>query len=179
MSESERRLLRDLRNAGAAGIAASRVGTNRKTTVEALETCGAVRWLAASRGSRLLIIDAEAFERYAQSRFPLGLEYSLDGIDDRASAVAIAGNAKMAKAASCEGLFVRSTKPNIKVVSRDGRVVVPVSELTKIAGGAAILLDDAHDWMFAGSIVVVENAEAFGDTTASCRTSIWLCSRSA
>lgn len=161
MSEAERRLLRDLRDAGASGIVASRVGPSRKTTVEALETCGAVRWSSAGRGSRLFISDADAFDRFAQSRFPLGLDYSLDEIDDRASAVAIAGNAKAAKAANCEGLFVRSTKPNMKVVSRDGRVVVPVSDLTATAGGAALLLDDAHEWMFAGSIAVVENAETF------------------
>lgn len=161
MSETERRLLRDLRNAGTAGIVASRVGPSRKTTVEALETCGAIRWSSAGRGSRLCISDADAFDRFAQSRFPLGLDYSLNGLDDRASAVAIAGNAKAVRAAGCEGLFVRSTKPNIKVVSRDGRVVVPVSDLTASAGGAALLLDDTHGWMFAGSVAVVENAETF------------------
>lgn len=161
MSEADRRLLRELRNAGATGIAASRVGPGRKTMVEALETCGAVRWLAAGRGSRLLINDAAAFERFAQNRFPLGLDYSLNGVEDRASAVAIAGDAKIAKAANCEGLFVRSTRPGTHIISCDERVGVPVFDLTATAGGAAILLDDVHHWKFAGSIAVIENAETF------------------
>lgn len=161
MSETERRLLRDLRNAGAAGIVASRIGPSRRDTVEALETCGAVQWSATGRGARLLIRDALAFDRFAKSRYPLGLDYSLDEIEDRASAVAVAGNAKLAKAARCEGLFARSTRPGTTVRSRDERVTIPVSDLTAASGGAALLLDDEHQWTFTGSIAVIENAEAF------------------
>lgn len=161
MSEAERRFLRDLRDAAATGIAASRIGHRCKATVQALETCGAARWLAAGRGSRFVISDADAFDRFIVRRYPLGLDYDLEGITDRASAVAVVGDAKAVRTGRCEGLFVRSMKPGTAVVSRDERVTIPVYDLTTTAGGAAVLLDDEHGWIVSGRVAVIENSEAF------------------
>ena len=73
----------------------------------------------------------------------------------------MSGDAKRAARGACEGVFVRSTRPGANVLSADGKTAIPVSELTASAGGAALLLDDDHAWSFAGTVALIESAEAF------------------
>ncbi|MEX2671414.1 MAG: Wadjet anti-phage system protein JetD domain-containing protein [Phycisphaeraceae bacterium] len=56
---------------------------------------------------------------------------------------------------------MRSTRPGVVVRAAEDGSTVPVADLTRLAGGAALLLDDERTWQFAGTVAVVENAEAF------------------
>lgn len=161
MSQTERRLLRELRTAGSDGLPRSRVPRTCKGLMQELVTCGAVQKHSAGRGVRFRVVDTSAFQACADRHFPLGLDDPGELIDSRASAVLLAGDAKASHRCDCEGVFVRSTRPGTVVQSVDGRVTVPVAELTRDAGGAALLLDDEHAWRFQGRVAVIENAEAF------------------
>lgn len=161
MSQAERRFLRALRSAGPHGLPRSRVRPGCKPVVQELLTCQAVRWCPAGRGQVLQIIHQEAFDAVVERRFPLGLDEPTIPITDRSSAVLAAGDAKQIARGACQGIFVRSTRPGATVRSADGEASVPVADLTRAAGGAALLLDDEHAWRFAGTVAVIENAEAF------------------
>jgi len=161
MSQAARRLLRELLIAGPEGVPRSRVPCTCEGLVNELVTCGAVRKHTASRGVLIRIVDKSAFQACADRHFPMGLDDPIGSIDSRASAVLLTGDAKAASRCDCEGLFVRSTRPGTVVHSVDGLLSVPVAELTKDAGGAALLLDDDHAWRLQGRVAVIENAEAF------------------
>ncbi len=55
---------------------------------------------------------------------------------------------------------MRSVKSGISILAGDAKAV-PVTDLTRLAGGAALLLSDELRWAFSGTVAVIENAEAF------------------
>jgi hypothetical protein len=85
---------------------------------------------------------------------------NLDEIDDRCAAVTAFGDAKALRRGPYEGVFIRSVKQDARIVAEDG-AVIPVAELTRIAGGTALLLSDELKWSFTGTVMVIENTEAF------------------
>lgn len=160
MSQSKRRFLQQLLDAGDAGLPASAVPAGCAGLLEELRTCGAAMTRPAGRGSVVNVDNASAFERFVQSRFPLGLRPPEDEVADRAAGVRLHGDAKAAKRGAFEGVFIRSAVAGIRLVSNDG-VELPVSDLTTNGGGAALVLGKGREWTFQGNIAVIENAEAF------------------
>ena len=92
---------------------------------------------------------------------PDGLFVEIDDLQDRAASVMALGDAKAIRCGPCQGVFLRSTKPNVCVSSIDGALNVPVDKMTAIAGGAAILLENDKFWTCEGLVATVENEEAF------------------
>jgi hypothetical protein len=161
MNETERRVLDALDKAESKGVAYSTIPKSANNLVQQLETARAVQWQNSGRGRKLVILNRDAFEAFAQSKFPLGLSSPDSPIPDRSSAVRLTGNAKRAKRGSCHGVFLRSSCPGCVITSTKNHNQIPIYDLTQIAGGAALLLDDNSSWSFTGSIAIVENAEAF------------------
>jgi len=161
MNQSARRLLRDLKERGAEGVPRSRLSRACDSLVQELRTCHAVQWRPSGHGQVLSVMHPEALDAVVKRYFPLGLDDPLDEIVDRATAVLVGGDAKLARSGASEGVFLRSNRDATIVSTVDGVHQVPVAELTRVAGGAAILLDDSRDWTFTGTVAVIENAEAF------------------
>lgn len=160
MSQAERGFLKELRQAGYSGVRRSRISRGCQAIVEQLLTCNAVRWRPSGRGRVLQVIDEGALEAIIEQRYPLGLD-DPQPAHDRASAVWGTGDAKRAARGACEGIFMRSTRPGVVLRAAEDGSTIPVTDLTRVAGGAALLLDDERTWQFAGTVAVVENAEAF------------------
>lgn len=160
MSLSQRRFLRQLGVAGGAGLPASEVPAGCSSLLRELHTCGAAANRSSGRGVVVYVSNVAAFDLFVQTKYPLGVDASLDDVEDRASGVRLFADAKAAQRGRMEGLFVRSTSPGVRLVSERG-AELPVAELTAIAGGAAILLGGDRHWSFRGVVAVIENAEAF------------------
>lgn len=161
MSQAVRRLLGELQGRGDEGVPRSRVPRTCESLVQELQTCNAVRWRPAGSGQVLCVVNPEAMSAVVDRHFPLGLEDALDAIVDRATSVLTAGDAKLASRGACEGVFIRSTRSSARLRSADSTTEVPVADLTRAAGGAAVLLEDDRGWSFDGTVAVIENAEAF------------------
>lgn len=160
MSQSQRRFLRLLRNAGDRGVPASDVPSGCAGILADLETCGAVGHRAAGRGNVVCITNVDAFELFVGCHFPLGLEAAAEDAVDRVAGVRLFGDAKVARRGRWEGVFIRSTKPGTELVSNEGQRL-PVAELTALGGGTAIALGGARRWSCRGVVAIIENAEAF------------------
>lgn len=160
MSQSLRRFLRQLAEAGDTGLAVSAVPSGCARLLADLHTCGAVFSRPAGRGSVVQIANRAAFSLFVESRFPLGLAHSPQDAVDRTTGVRLFADAKAARRGAFEGVFVRSVVPGTRLLSDDG-VELPVADLTNAGGGAAIVLGGSRGWSFRGVVAVIENAEAF------------------
>jgi hypothetical protein len=109
----------------------------------------------------LCIRSAEAFRQFVAARLPQGLDVTVAEIPDRATAIVMLADAKAIRAGVGQGLFVRSTKPGVEIRAAEADVSIPVSDLTSQAGGIGVQLSPTRTWEFAGTVAVVENADAF------------------
>ena len=159
MSQSQRRFVRQLRLAGVEGMRKSEVPSGCSGLLQELQTCGAAGERPSGRGSVVFVSNAEAFDLFVTSRYPLGLDHDLDDVEDRASGVQLFADAKAARRGRFEGLFVRSISPGAMLVAGDD--TLRVGEITAAAGGAALRLGEGRAWSFEGVVAVIENAEAF------------------
>jgi len=162
MGDVQRALLRRLRDAGPDGVPTSAIARRCAPLVKQLETCGAMeKRLGKGRGFRLHLRDLAAFARLVESQYPAGLDVADEDLIDRASAVALLGDAKAVRQGSHQGVFVRSAKRDVVIERVDTGVQLPIGELTVTGGGAAIVLAAGIEWRFAGVVAVIENAETF------------------
>lgn len=167
MRDWEIEFLRRLRDASSDGIVQSQIAKRCRDLVESLQACGAAGYLPspAGRGLRFRIQNESAFERFVQSRCPSGLNIDNVSLESRADGVAHFGDAKAFSHSIAEGVFLRATKPNIVLRCEPSGSDLSVSDLTSIAGCAAIKIADrsssTSQWSFTGSIAVIENADAF------------------
>ena len=160
MSQVERRFLRRLRDSEDHSVLLTSVARGCQGILESMETCGAVQRRLIKRARRVEIRCQATFNKFVDSRFPLGIDAKLNEVFDRAGAVIAFGDAKAINRGSEEGIFVRTAKPGIVIRSTDG-VEVPVGALSKDAGGAALSLTKDRDWAFSGTVAVIENVEPF------------------
>ncbi len=160
MSQSQRKFLRHLRDTAHRGVPASDIPSGCVGLLTELETCGAVGRRAAGRGDVVCIINRDAFELFIGRHFPLGLDALTAQAIDRVTGVQLLADAKAARRGRWEGVFVRSTKPGVELISNEGDRL-PVADVTALSGGAAIALGGPRRWGFQGVVAIIENAEAF------------------
>lgn len=160
MSQVERRFLQKLRDSEDHSVLLTSVASGCQGILESMETCGAVQRRFIKRARRVEIRCLATFNKFLESRFPLGIDAKLNEVFDRAGAVIAFGNAKAIKRGSEEGIFVRTAKPEIVICSTDG-AKIPVGVLSKDAGGAALSLTKDREWTFCGTVAVIENVEPF------------------
>ncbi len=164
VNEIQRRFLRRLRDAQTQGLQRSSIPKSCDDLIESLQTCGAVEYSRgrSGRGIVLRVAGEQAFHQFVAARLPPGgLDVDVTTIPDRATAVAMLGDAKVIRHSIGQGLFVRSVKPDVEIRSADSEVSISVSQLTAEAGGAGVTLSSEKRWGFVGDIAVVENADAF------------------
>ena len=161
MNRTALKFLKSLRDAPPEGMPWSALPISCTNLLLQLQTCGAVQIVPGVQGKRLRLANAEAFEKIVRTATPQGLE-SLDSLlSSRADAVDQFGDAKAIRAGNVQGIFIRSIKPNIFIRRAGSSEAVDVTAMTRIAGGAALMLRDGIEWTFAGTIATIENEEAF------------------
>lgn len=163
MNETQRRFLRNLRDAQPNGLRRSSVPATCADLIKSLQTCRAVEYVPApsGRGVVLLITDLATFLRYVGAHCPCGLDVDIHAIADRAEAVYQLADAKAIRQGTVQGIFVRSTKPGVVIRSIDGEVSIDISEATARGGGTGIQLSASKQWSFSGHVVVVGNEPTF------------------
>ncbi|MGE3241675.1 MAG: Wadjet anti-phage system protein JetD domain-containing protein [Pirellulales bacterium] len=163
MREAEIRLLRSLQDSLLDGVQRSKIAKSCSGLVDELRTCGAVDFGPAKcgRGVALYVANEKALERFIKARLPGGADIDRSAITERAAAVVLRADAKAVRKSVGQGIFVRSTKTDCIFRSADGQVEVPVGRLSCDTGGAAIQLSTDRIWTFTGTVVVIENADAF------------------
>ena len=159
MNPAIHRFLQRLRASSSAGIVESQCPQCAKAILPALLDCGAVRRVLTGRAVRICVANEEAMAAFLGDRLPLGLEIPDTEPTSRSEAVRLHGNAKACQTSAAKGVFVRSLKPGVQFTS--GRGVLPIYELTVLAGGAAVAIEEPNPWCFAGQVALVENEEAF------------------
>jgi hypothetical protein len=161
MNRTALKFLKSLRDAPPEGIPWSALPISCTNLLSRLQTCGAVQIVPGVQGKRLRVANADAFAKIVRTATPQGLE-SLDSLLlSRADAVDQIGDAKAIRAGNVQGIFIRSIKPNIFIRRAGSSEAVDVTAMTRIAGGAALMLRDGMEWSFAGTIATIENEEAF------------------
>lgn len=161
MNLTSLRFLKNLRDAPAEGFPCSRLPRTCQNLLTRLQTCGAVQIVPGQQGKRLRIANAEAFANVVRTSSPNGLDALDSSPLSRTEAVAQFGDAKAVRAGNVQGIFVRTSQPNI-VLRRDGMIgAVDVTALTSSAGGAGLLLNDEMHWEFSGTVATIENEEVF------------------
>lgn len=156
----ERRFLARLAKAGERGIAESSVPKTCLPMLKQLEGCACVRRIQGVRGARFVVHRFDVLAKFDGATNPLGITPDAEPPSSRADAALRFGDAKAASTSDCLGVFVRSIKPGVTVTSAAG--TLHVSDLTKVGGGAALLLHSELQWTCSGNFVaLIENAEAF------------------
>ena len=161
MNRTALKFLKSLRDAPPEGIPWSALPISCKNLLSRLQTCGAVQIVPGVQGKRLRVANAEAFSKIIRTASPHGLDSLNTTPLSRADAVDQFGDAKAIGAGNVQGIFIRSIKPNILMRRSGTSEPLDVTALTRIAGGAALMLSDGTDWTFSGTIATIENEEAF------------------
>jgi hypothetical protein len=161
MNRTELKFLKSLHDAPAEGLPWSRLPVSCQDLLTRLCTCGAVQVVPGRQGKRLRVANAEAFARIVHNSSPQGLDALLSTPTCRATAVEQFGDAKAVASGNVQGVFVRTSKPNVSMQRMGTSDMIDVTALTRLAGGAAIMLGADMDWGFSGTVATIENEEAF------------------
>lgn len=110
-------------------------------------------------GRRIVLRHSDGLSAFIQRNYPSGLERTLnEEFPPKSIAVAYARDAKKAGRADAEVLCLRAF--GNAVLIKDG-YRLPLAEWCRIAGVAAIQIDDRLSLEISGKIAVVENMEVF------------------
>jgi hypothetical protein len=126
-----------------------------------LET-GALGFERSGPGRAIAVRRRAAVEALAREGYPRGLDPVVDraGAMPRAEAVAAWRNAKRAGCAAVEPVLLRAFRAASLFRDADG-TEVDLLALTRLAGVAAVTLQDPAEWRFSGRLGVAENLEFF------------------
>lgn len=133
-------------------------GANKQYLRPLLET-GVLVEERKGRGLAIVVNNDKALDVFIKKHFPHGLEPGHTDTVTRSQAVSYWRNSKHGDLTS-EPVFINAKKG--QVLTQDSKVL-PVGQLTEIAGMASFLLGEDSDnyWQFDGTIALVENYEVF------------------
>ncbi len=140
-------------------IPASRLRAQKtRNLFQPLLDSGIVVLERSGAGQRYRLCNPEGLEIFIKSQFPNGLEPPTpSSIVPRNRAVQYTKDAHRSKSSHLP-LFIRGF--NGAQLNWNERTL-PVAELTILAGGAGLCIDQNSRWSFSGTIVTVENSEVF------------------
>lgn len=109
------------------------------------------------RGRRVHVADPEALARWIRDHYPEGL-HAPAGVLTRADAVRLRRSAKAAGASEVSGVLLRGFNG---AVLAGPAGTLDVAALTRLAGCVGLAITDDCRWQFRGTLVTVENEDAF------------------
>lgn len=140
-------------------LPASILSRGDRERLQPLFDCGVLDEERSGNGKRILLRNNEALIAFINRNYPSGLDGTLDDeLPPRSAAVAKFRDAKKAIRTNADLLFLRGFGDTVLV--RDGHSL-PLGEWSRIAGVAAVRLDESISWKFNGKIAIVENLEVF------------------
>lgn len=157
MSKQHAQILIKLHKFGS--VAASQLSNASKQYLRPLLETEVLVEEKKGRGLAILVNNYKALDAFIKKDFPHGLEPGHTDTVTRSQAVSYWRNSKHGDLTS-EPVFINAKKG--QVLTKDSKVL-PIGQLTEIAGMATFLLGEDSDnyWQFDGTIAIVENYEVF------------------
>jgi len=139
----------------------SSVSSRQRDQLQSLRETGVVTVERSGRGRRLVVQNREMVQRFAERKYPAGLDAAreADG-EDTLPASDAAFHFRDAKRGAAGGEVVLFRGRSEAEISRNG-TAIPIGELTHTAGVGAALLEENTTLEVDLPLAVVENQEAF------------------
>jgi hypothetical protein len=138
-------------------IASSRLTERDRSRLQSLFETGVLEVVRRGAGKVVVVKNRNAFDAFILQYYPSGLKGRAGSSTPRSQAVAELRDSKKARETGQPIVLLRGFN-NCEL--RSGTEVLPVAELTELAGVAAFHLG-AREWKYTGILAVVENFEVF------------------
>lgn len=136
---------------------ASRLTQRDNIRLQSLFDAGVLAKERSGAGKKAVVKNQEALSAFVMKNYPSGLEGRQEVLTPRSRAVAELRDSKRARETGPLMVLLRGFG---NCALRAGEEVLPVAHWTKLAGVAALRLDD-RQWQFSGVLAIVENLEVF------------------
>jgi hypothetical protein len=138
-------------------LASSRLTERDRSRLRSLFETGVLEVARSGAGKTVVVKNRDAFDAFILQNYPSGLEGRAESSTPRSKAVAELRDSKKARETGQPIVLLRGFD-NCEL--RSGTEVLPVAELTELAGVVAFHLG-AREWEYTGLLAVVENLEVF------------------
>ncbi len=138
-------------------LASSRLTERDRSRLQSLFATGVLEVVRSGAGKTVVVQNRDAFDTFILRNYPSGLEGREEAATPRSKAVAELRDSKKARATGPLVVLLRGFG-NCHL--RSGTEVLPVADLTELAGVAALHLG-GKEWKYTGVLAVVENLEVF------------------
>lgn len=138
-------------------LASSRLTERDCSRLRSLFETGVLEVTRSGAGKKVVVKNRDALDAFILRNYPSGLEGRGKSSTPRSKAVAELRDSKKARETGPLTVLLRGVD-NCEL--RSGTKVLPVAELTELAGVAALHLGD-REWEYTGVLAVVENLEVF------------------
>ena len=139
-------------------LAATQLTKRERDRLLSLFEIGALVEERSGGGKKIIMKNPEALHSFISHNYPSGLKgKTFEEIGPRGKAVAEFRDSKKAREPLPSTILLRGYD-NCEL--RSGKGVLPVAELTELAGVASLFLG-SKEWSWAGKLAVIENLEVF------------------
>ncbi|MBU0960259.1 MAG: hypothetical protein KKH60_01945 [Proteobacteria bacterium] len=138
-------------------LASSRLTERDRSRLQSLFETGVLEVMRSGAGKTVMLKNRDAFDTFILRTYPSGLEGRAEASTPRSKAVAELRDSKKAQETSPPIVLLRGFD-NCELCS--GTEMLPVAELTELAGVAALHLG-YREWEYTGVLALVENLEVF------------------
>ncbi|EKD39161.1 MAG: hypothetical protein ACD_75C00490G0005 [uncultured bacterium] len=138
-------------------LAASRLTDRDRVRLQSLFETRVLTIERGGAGKKVVVQNQDALDAFVLRNYPSGLQGSNVALPPRSRAVADFRDSKRARETGPPTVLLRGFNA---CELRAGEEVLMVAHWTKLAGVAALCLDD-QEWEFTGVMAVVENLEVF------------------
>ncbi len=138
-------------------LASSRLTERDCSRLRSLFETGVLEVVRSGGGKKVVVVNRDALDTFILRNYPSGLEGREESSTPRSKAVAEFRDSKKARETGPLTVLLRGVD-NCEL--RSGTKVLPVAELTELAGVAALHLG-GREWEYTGVLAVVENLEVF------------------
>ena len=138
-------------------LPSSRLAESDRTRLQSLFDAGVLEMEKSGAGKKVMVKNQEALGAFVMKNYPSGLEGRQEVLTPRSRAVAELRDSKRAREIGPLMVLLRGFG---NCVLRAGEEVLPIANWTKLAGVAALRLDN-RQWQYSGVLAIVENFEVF------------------
>lgn len=138
-------------------LASSRLTERDRSRLQSLFATGVLEVVRSGAGKTVVVHNRDAFDTFILRNYPSGLEGREEAATPRSKAVAELRDSKKARETGPLVVLLRGFE---NCYLRSGTEVLPVADLTALAGVAALHLG-GKEWEYTGVLAIVENLEVF------------------
>lgn len=138
-------------------LASSRLTERDYSRLRSLFDTGALEVARSGAGKRVVVKNRDSLDAFVLRNYPSGLEGREQSTTPRSKAVAELRDSKKTRETGPFTVLLRGVD-NCEL--RSGSKILPIAELTELAGIAALHLG-GREWEYTGVLAVVENLEVF------------------